>query len=174
MALYPTDKDRVGATIGKSIVFTTFAMFGEYDIEELESGNGFQVSKSPSRPPKLGQPQPSLAVFPPQCTRQLATYGPILKSNFENLSRAQAGFGMLMFALYQLMLVILLVNLLIAMMSHTYDDVQDAALNEWLVERARLLLDYTDKIHNVAEVRRGCFRAATLAHTGLARCAARA
>ena len=81
---------------------------------------------------------------------------------------------MLMFALYQLMLVILLVNLLIAMMSHTYDDVQDAALNEWLVERARLLLDYTDKIHNVAEVRRGCFRAATLAQTGLARCAARA
>ena len=54
------------------------------------------------------------------------------------------------------------------------DDVQDAALNEWLVERARLLLDYTDKIHNVAEVRRGCFRAATLAQTGLARCAARA
>jgi hypothetical protein len=85
MALYPTDKDRVGATIGKSIVFTTFAMFGEYDIEELESGNGFQVSKPPSRPPKLGQPQPSLAVFPPQCTRQLATCGPILKSNFENL-----------------------------------------------------------------------------------------
>ena len=55
------------------------------------------------------------------------------------------------------MLVIILINLLIAMMSHTYDNVQEESLEEWLVEKAVILqVRYAAK-HKEAQQRCCCF-----------------
>eukprot|EP01050_Picozoa_sp_SAG11_P005271 SAG11_NODE_364_length_10159_cov_8.232604_2_plen_1206_part_00 len=60
--------------------------------------------------------------------------------------------GTALFLLFQLSSSIMLINLLIAMMSHTYDNVQEQALQEWQVEMAGILQDYTHGIHNVLEI----------------------
>ena len=55
----------------------------------------------------------------------------------------QSSVGVLLFILFQTLTSIMLINLLIAMMSSTYEYVKDESLQQWLVQKAVLLQDYS-------------------------------
>ena len=68
---------------------------------------------------------------------------------FEASSYTIQVFASLLFGALQILLVILLVNLLVAMMSNTYDGIETENENEWLVAQSGLLNDFALKIRCV-------------------------
>eukprot|EP01050_Picozoa_sp_SAG11_P010741 SAG11_NODE_1095_length_5887_cov_1.491189_2_plen_876_part_00 len=82
----------------------------------------------------------------------MAIFGEYDMADYESGSMFQSNSGALLFVAFQTATTIMLINLLIAMMSHTYDNVQDQALNQWLVEKAQIMQDYTVGIHNPVDL----------------------
>ena len=68
------------------------------------------------------------------------------------MSISKSDLGLLIYTVYQLLTVILLVNLLIAMMGNTYDTVKEEATQQYLVYQSKLLEEYSNKITSVAEI----------------------
>ncbi|KAI0207129.1 Short transient receptor potential channel 3 [Lamellibrachia satsuma] len=54
------------------------------------------------------------------------------------------GVGMFLFAFYHVVIIIVLVNMLIAMMSHSFEDIQGDCDVEWKFARTRLWMNYID------------------------------
>ena len=71
---------------------------------------------------------------------------------FEASSYTIQVFASLLFGALQILLVILLVNLLVAMMSNTYDGIETENENEWLVAQSGLLNDFALKIRGVSDL----------------------
>ena len=55
------------------------------------------------------------------------------------------GVGMLLFAIYHVAVLIVLINMLIAMMSHSFEDIQGDCDVEWKFARTRLWMNYIDE-----------------------------
>jgi hypothetical protein len=70
----------------------------------------------------------------------------------ESSSQLLRVYGRSLFFVLQTLIVILLVNLLVAMMSNTYDAIEEQNEEEWLVAQSGLLNDFALKIRSVGDL----------------------
>lgn len=72
--------------------------------------------------------------------------GPTPESvNMERSTDIVEQVGMYLFALYHVVIIIVLINMLIAMMSHSFEDIQTDCDVEWKFARTKLWLNYMDE-----------------------------
>uniref|UniRef100_A0A8W8LBT2 Ion transport domain-containing protein n=1 Tax=Magallana gigas TaxID=29159 RepID=A0A8W8LBT2_MAGGI len=84
------------------------------------------------------------------CTEEIrneSVYGgPTPESvNMERSTDIVEQVGMYLFALYHVVIIIVLINMLIAMMSHSFEDIQTDCDVEWKFARTKLWLNYMDE-----------------------------
>ena len=126
------------------LIIALFKMFDDvfvYAIIQFVLIAGFAFALSALYPSSAGLPW--YTIEGSFGATSLAMFGEYDTDDYVSGDTTQSGFGMFFFILYQILTSIMLINLLIAMMSHTYDNVQEESLNTWLVEKASLLQDYT-------------------------------
>ncbi|XP_041362796.1 short transient receptor potential channel 7-like [Gigantopelta aegis] len=66
-------------------------------------------------------------------------------SHMETSTSIVEGVGLYLFGIYHVVVIIVLINMLIAMMSHTFEDIQTDCDVEWKFARTKLWLNYMDE-----------------------------